>query len=492
MHISDIKHYERCEKYLWLCEHEPKAFQPFVYFNESMNDLIKEYFCLPETVFEGCVGDDPSRAIEALQTEEILMNARFAKDDLRIKIPLMIKQNEGWIVYFSYVSCYPKESEAQKLADTISVLEALDIPILDVEIIHLNANYIRGKELNVRELLVVTPYLYNKKNNANHTVLSLIEAVKRDVFSFLPKITNVLAGDCPKQEEGPACMKGGKCRYYEDCFPQKGPDTSILNLMQTSHKYDLLEQGYTDMKTIDVDLLEGTRQQYAQLMAARHHGFYMDHFAVADWIKHAIHYPISYLDFEWETYAYPPYQGMKPYDVLVFQYSLHIEEYKGAPLTHAQYIGEQDCRIAFIEHLLANIADHGTILVYNMEGAEKLRLKQLAVQFPQYEAQLHALCDRMVDLSLPFETGNIYDSRMKGFYSLKKLIEVFSDYDYQTLDISQGLEAAHSWRTLNEVDEEEAEVIRKALYKYCAMDTYAEYIMLHKIYEFLEDGDKHG
>lgn len=486
MHISDIKHYERCERLFWLCEYEPQPFQPFVYFHESMSELIKIYFSL-EQYFEGHVGDDPMLALHALQSETVLLNARFAKDDLRVKIPLMIKEAEQWIIYFAYSSCYPKESEAQKLADTLCVLDALDISYSEVKIIHLNANYVRKEQLDVQELLVVTPYLYNRKNNANHLAIELLTPLKRDVFAYLPKLTKTLQEAIPEKQEGPQCMKGGKCRYYERCFPVHDNVTSVLNLMQTSHKYELIKAGYEDMKEVDVELLEGTRLQYAQLMAARHDGFYMDHFAVSDWVKTCISYPISYLDFEWETYAFPPYEGMKPYDVLVFQYSLHIEEAGNAPLRHEQYLGEGDCRIAFIEHLLSHIPKEGTILVFNMEGAEKLRLSQLAQQYPQYRAQLLALCERMVDLSLPFETGNIYDSRMKGFYSLKKLIEVFSDYDYQSLDISQGLEAARSWRLLSDLEEEEAEAIRKALFKYCAMDTYAEYLIFHQILNFLAE-----
>lgn len=107
---------------------------------------------------------------------------------------------------------------------------------------------------------------------------------------------------------------------------------------------------------------------------------------------------VSYLDFEWETYAFPPYEGMKPFDVLVFQYSLHIEEQQ--ELRHVGFIGERDCRRAFLEHLLAHIPKTGTILVYNMEGAEKLRLVQLAQQFPRLvkkaiSSALRSICARL-------------------------------------------------------------------------------------------------
>ncbi len=486
MHLSDIKHFERCSRLFWLCMHEPKPFVPFVYYNGSMNDYIQEYFSLSD-YFQGQAGDDSEQALQAMEQYKVLLNARFEYQNLRVKVSMMIKQSDQWNLYFSYATCYPRESEAQKIADTICVLEALGLVIGDVSIIHLNAEYVRSQELNVKELLVVTPYLYHRHNTIKGTALSLANQVRRDVFAPISGMQKCYEEDAPIMAQGPYCMKGGKCRYFDDCFPNPIADTCITNLMQTAHKYDLINQGIHDIKEVDLSLLEGTRQQYAQIMAAHHNGFYMDRFALNAWVKEDIHYPISYLDFEWETFVYPPYEGMKPYDVLVFQYSLHVEETENASLIHHEYIGQGDCRTAFIEHLLAHIPKSGTILVFNMEGAEKLRLHQLGEQFPAYRDALESLCDRMVDLSLPFATGCIYDSRMRGFYSLKKLAEIFCGLDYHKLDISQGLQAAHSWRMMED-DEEAAESIRLALLKYCAMDTYAEYVLLHHMIDLLNQG----
>lgn len=485
MHISDFKYYERCKRLLWLKHHQPKPYVPFVYYNESMSELLKQYFHL-EAFFEGKAGDDASLALAAVEQYDALLNARFSYANIRIKIPLMRKTNAGWCVYFTYAACFPREQEAIKLADTITVLEACGIVVSDVQIIHLNCDYIRKDVLDVNELFIVTPYLYNKRNHANYTALSLIRENQRPLLAYAKEVEAIIEGACMPAKLTSACTKGRKCPYYDECFGDIKEDTSIVYLMQSARKYELMEQGCKDLKEIDVDYLEGTRQQYAQVMAARNNGFFMDDTAIRYWVKENIHYPLSYLDFEWETFVYPPYQGMKPFDVLVFQYSLHVEKSAGAALSHNEFIGDGDCRIAFIEHLLAHIPAHGTILVYNMEGAEKLRLKQLSVQFPQYEKALLALCERMVDLSLPFESGSIYDSRMQGYYSLKKLVEVFNGFDYHSLDISQGLQAAQSWLSMQDHPDDQ-EKIRDALFQYCAMDTYAEYIIFHKILALLKE-----
>lgn len=478
-HISDFKKYERCPRMFWLSRKQPKSFVPFISYNMSMIELCKELLMISDA-FEGMPNDDSDLAQEALKTHKWLLNARFAYEDLRVKVPILLQEDGKRIAYFPFSTCYPKENEAVKIADTLAVLALLKITIDEVYCIHLHADYIRGESLEVRELLLIEDFLFNSKNKPGKKLSVLLPRAKRDVLELLAEVRECEQQALPPAIRSNACTRGLKCLYFEDCFPTKIEDTSILNLVQSAHKYEMKEEGIHDLKDVDVNRIEGTRHQYAQIMAAKH-GRYVDQAALRCWIKDHITYPLSYLDFEWETFAFPPYVGMKPFDVLCFQYSLHIEEEKGAPLQHVGFLKTQDCRRAFVESLLKEVPKKGSILVYNMEGAEKLRLRQLAQQFPEYEKQLEAIWERMVDLSLPFSTGNVYDNRMAGFYSLKTLVPIFSEYNYQDLSISYGMGAVESFRQLENGSFEEQQTIKQQLDEYCAMDTYAEYIVFHAL-----------
>ena len=478
-HVTDFKKYERCQRMFWLSRKERKQMIPFVNYNMSMIELCKELLMIQDP-FEGAANDDGALALAALSTHAWLLNARFAHEDLRVKIPIMYQEDGKRIVYFTYSSCYPKEGEAQKMADTLSVLELLGIFIDEVYVIHLNPDYVRGEQLDVRALLIITEHLYNSKNHEGKLIKDLIASHRRDILPLLEDLRSCEAREDVAIVRSNACTRGVKCPYFDECFPEKPDHTSILNLVQSCHKYAMKEEGIEDIKDVNVERIEGTRHQYAQIMAAKY-GRYVDQAALRCWLKEHIHYPISYLDFEWETYAYPPYKGLKPFDVVCFEYSLHVEQANQKDLTHHCFIETGDCRIAFIESLLKHVPATGTILVYNMEGAEKLRLKQLAEQFPQYASQLESIWERMVDLSLPFSTGNVYDNRMAGFYSLKTLVPIFSDYNYQDLDISYGMDAVEKYRELSQCDEADAKVIREQLDAYCSMDTYAEYIVYHAL-----------
>lgn len=486
LHLTDIKKYERCPRAFWLSRRKKKEFVPFVNYNESMSELVKQLLMIrDEDVFVGQANDSGDLALAALSTKRVLIHARFVYKDLRINIPFLIQENGKRILYFTYRSCYPKEQEAVKIAQNLAVLDKLGVSVDEVYAIHLRADYVRGSELDVHQLLQIDAYLYNSKNKAHKTIQELLKQQTVDLDAILEKLHT-----CEQMEEVPIkrshiCTRGGKCMYYADCFPEELPDDSILNLVQAAHKYAMHQEGITSLQEADINRIEGTRHQYAQIMAARNNGLYVDKGALRCWKKAHIQEPVSYLDFEWETYAFPPYKGMKPFDVLVFQYSLHVEEH--GQLRHAGYIGEGDCRKEFIEHLLREIPKSGSILVYNMEGAEKLRLVQLAQQFPQYEEQLRAVWERMVDLSLPFSTGNVYDTRMAGYYSLKKLVPIFSDYHYEDLDISYGMDAVEKWREYCSADGEKKQELYRQLEQYCSMDTYAEYIVYHALEDMIRE-----
>lgn len=484
IHISDVKKFERCPAMYWNHIQDPIIQKPFVYYNEDMMELVIQRLRIKE-YFEGNTGDDGTVALKALKHYNVLINARFVLEDLRIKIPVMIKGEQGYILYFTYASCFPKESEAQGIQDHISVLNSLGIDVEAVYVIHLNASYVREDNLDVDQLLIITDCLYNARNHPQHTITTLLSSCKRNLKDVLVEMRKTQQLKACKRKRSKVCTRGLKCTYFDRCFPQPKA-ASILNLIGSAHKLEMYEKGIVNLKDADFNLIEGNRHQYAQIMADKNGGLFYDKPALRTWLNDSIEYPLSYLDFEWETFAFPPYQGMKPYDVLCFQYSLHIEEEKNAELIHHEYLGTGDCRIAFIEHLLADIPDTGTILVFNMDGAEKLRLKQLAKQFPAYSKQLLRLCDRMVDLSLPFSSGNFYHIDMEGLYSLKKLVTIFSDFAYNELDISYGLEAVRNWRMLNNLNDEEIEKIKSQLFTYCAMDTYAMILVYHGLLSLVE------
>ena len=195
-----------------------------------------------------------------------------------------------------------------------------------------------------------------------------------------------------------------------------------------------------------------------------------------------VDFPASFLDFETLVPAIPMYVGARPYQAIPFQWSLHVLDSDGE-LMHRSFLddGLGDPRARFITSLLNAVPSQGAIVVYS--GYEERVMKELAREFPRYEAPLLALCDRAIDL-LRLIRGSYYHPDFHGSFSIKSVLPALvPGLTYDDLDIPEGLAATAAYARLiaGDVPQSEKTTIRKSLLAYCQRDTEA----MVRIYEAL-------
>ena len=76
------------------------------------------------------------------------------------------------------------------IADHLSVLQALDIPVEDVRVICLDPAYVRGRELDIKAMLVEEDHLFNVRGHPQHSIRELCTPLQRDLRE--------LAGSCER------------------------------------------------------------------------------------------------------------------------------------------------------------------------------------------------------------------------------------------------------------------------------------------------------
>jgi hypothetical protein len=188
-------------------------------------------------------------------------------------------------------------------------------------------------------------------------------------------------------------------------------------------------------------------------------------------------YPLYFLDFETFMSAIPLYDGVKPYQNVPFQYSLHYQNKKGSKLYHTEFLAEpvMDPRKPLLEKILADIPENVCILAYNMKF-EKMVLAELAIQFPRFKKTINHWIDNMKDLMIPFQQRDVYFWEFKGSYSLKKVLPALvPQLSYDGLEVADGGEAMDAYRQMCAVKDNPGEIakIRKNLLEYCKLDTMA-------------------
>ena len=473
-HISDCKKYNRCHRLFVLDQiREKEPYNSFIRIDEKIADLAVQKLGITD-YFLGVRNDDAGIAMDALEKYEWLSRARFEYGGLRIKVPFLHRVKGGWDLYFLFNGLYPKNDDMQFYCDTVWVLEHLGIHIQEYYIIHLNADYVRGKELDPKELFVITRHFYNARNNPTILISEAIRKNMRDLTASLRDMSLLNEENMPEPFRTPKCAGRSKCRFYDQCFPEEAtiPVNSILTLTGAKSRYDMLREGLMNLKDADISRIEGSRIQYAEIMADRLGGLFADRTALAAWFSD-ITYPITFLDFEWECFAVPPYEGMKPYMVLPFEFSIHIMEEDGT-IRNEVFLSVHDDRKEMAERLVHDIPKTGTVIAYNAEGAEKLRIQELAERYEEYREDLLSINARMKDLQMPFSCGLVYDVRMSGVWTLKKIMSLMGDRSYQDLDISHGMDAVFQWRYLDREDDSvDLDQIANQLREYCGMDSYA-------------------
>lgn len=486
LHVTDLLKGNKCSRFCWNEANDKISTEMFYKLECPFSDLWKAYLGLKE-YGQGHSMDTNEISLDLVKNNEYTCFARFEYRELRTKIPVLQRIKGGYRAIYPYLSAYPKESEAVLLKVNTLICASLGVHILENRILYLNKEYVRDENLDLNSLFMMSDCFFNRRNHLSKTIEECIAEQDFDLDAWIDQTKAILEGSCPDVVRSKQCLKGRRCLYYDRCFDEESlVDDSVLFLTTSQHKLKAYEEGIIHMRDLDVDRLEGFRLQYAQYMASVQGGYFMDRAALNSWVSN-IQYPISYLDFEWDTFAIPPYKNMKPFDVLCFQYSLHIEDSDGQ-LMHYDFFEPNDCREDFIRSLIERLPSTGSILVYNMEGAEKLRLLQLAEQFDEYKEQINSICARMIDLSKPFEAGLFYHNKMRGHYSLKNLLPVFSDdVSYHDLSIQDGMNAVYAYRTYDSIDDEQKQQVRKDISTYCQMDTYAEYIVYHGILNLLKE-----
>lgn len=482
-HLSDIKKFLRCDRLYYYSKGEENAFRPFLRSDENIIDLLKEYFGI-EDCFLGIRNDENDRFFSSRDQYEWFIRPRFVDGYLRLSIPLMHKGPEGFDLYFLYYGTQIRELDTISLRAANKVLERLNVPVDAIYLIYFNENYTFHEKLDVRQLFCVTDTFRNRK------IMSIVEEGDFDYDSLIRRMEKT----DPEQEK-PAktryCRQNGICEYYDRCFPEeeKTASDSILTLVSSQYKKQMYNDGMKLLKDADPERIEGNPIQYAQIMASRNGGTFLDVNALSKWLEKLDERPISFIDFEWDRYLVPAFENMRPMDPLCFEFALYYIDEEGH-MEHRTFVATGDCRRDFIEALLMYLPSSGPILAYNAYGAECLRLKELGETFPEYRERLDALIGRFVDLAVPFIEGLVYDVGMEGNFTLKKLVDICSEYSYADLDIYDGMEAVYNWRDIGKNNGADEQKILNDLKEYCSLDAYGLFLVYRWLVKLMIESNK--
>ncbi len=277
--------------------------------------------------------ESPEQAIRF--TKELIANpevpaiyeATFEHGGVLLRVDVLHRRADGrWRLIEVKSSASVKEEHLDDVAIQYRVLSRCGLDVGSCCLAHVNRNYIFQGGM-------VDPWGFFRIRN-----------VTRQVAKLQPKLTFQLRAafivlsmpNVPDLPPGSYCTHPVTCEFYDRCNPPL-PDDHIgyLPRIHASAMEELEELGVECIRDIPDDFaLTEIQRRVATCVQSGKPWFNPDLGSVLE----SLRYPLYFADFETVNAAVPRFPGMRPYDQLPFQWSVHVQRTPGAILEHHEFL----------------------------------------------------------------------------------------------------------------------------------------------------------
>lgn len=469
----------QCHKSLYLHKHSPELKDEVDESTEAIFQQGYEVGDYAKGLFPGGVeipyeannyGGQVEKTQEAIGSgEKIIYEAAFCHDNVFVKVDILRKGTRGWEIYEVKSSTEVHDVHLDDAALQYYVVAGSGLPVSKTHVVTINNQYVRQGNIEPKKLFSIT------------NVGISVEVKQNDIVKNLKKLRKMLGGDIPVIDIGDHCSDPYDCDFMGHCWSHI-PENSVFDLCgSNARKLALYKKGILRMEDAPLDELEA--RQVFQVEASLKQLEIVSSEYVTEFID-SLWYPLYFLDFETIQPAVPPFDGVRPYRQIPFQYSLHYIERKGAKPKHIEYLAEpgEDPREPVAKRLTNEIPQDACVLAYN-KSFEIGVLKELQEWCPKYSKKLDRIISNIRDLRDPFSKRHVYHWKMNGSASLKSVLPaLIPEMTYEGMEVSHGGEAQQAYFEMCAIeDPQERTRIRRALLEYCNQDTLAMVKLLEKI-----------
>lgn len=481
----------QCPRALWLAKHPPDFSFPPQPDREARYAAGHEVGRLAQQLFPGGVevpfaGLSVAEQVEQTQAliaagGEVIYEAAFAFDGIFVKVDILVRDAAGWQIHEVKMGTSVKEVNLNDVAIQSYVLQGCGLSVSAAFLVHVNPGYVRRGELDVAELFIAEDVLAAALERQVE-LSEQIAALRRTLQESSE----------PAIDIGPHCHDPYDCDFIPWCW-RHIPKPSVFDLRGNGiNKFDFYRRGLIRFEDLPLDELNTAQRQ--QVEATLHRQIRINPTRLKAFLEN-LWYPLCHLDFESFSSPIPWFDGLRPYQQVPFQFSLHRQEAPGVEPLHVAWLARPrvDPRRELTEQLLASIPAEACILTYN-QAFEKGVLRDLAGQFPDLAPELMTRMEQVRDLMLPFRRRDFYHWRMAGSYSIKQVLPALvPELSYAELEIADGQAAQQAYQAMcGMTDEEALSRLRTSLLNYCELDTLAMVRILEVLRQQAERSDHAG
>lgn len=474
---SRILNHRQCPKRLFLLTYRPELAEESAETEQAFT-VGHEVGDLARRQYPGglLIGHDTELSEALRQTQTALANephrplfeATFQHDGVLVRADLLLPETTGRRLVEVKSSASVKEHYLADCAIQTWVIESSGTALDHVELAHIDTSFVYQGNDDYRGLL------------RNENVTESIRPLVSQVPSWVDQCRETLAGTEPTIPVGKQCSDPNPCPFFGYC---QGPQAEYpVHTLHNKGKIinELLAEGITDLRDIPPGRL--TKPLHERQRRTTVSGQAELDPAVRE-ILAAHSYPRYYMDFETIRFAIPIWAGTRPYELLPFQWSCHIET-AGGDLLHQEFLGlpPRPPMREFVESLIRVLHEKGEGPIFVYGHFEATRLRKLALMFPDLDSEIKTIIERIVDL-IPIAREHYYHPAMNGSWSIKAVLPTIApELDYANLEhVQDGGMAEQAY--LGIINPATAETRRneliRGLREYCKQDTLAMVKLVH-------------
>jgi len=474
----------QCLKRLYWQVHSPElAAQPDAA-SEAIIQQGREVGMLARQLFPGGVEVDGSGGLDNAirKTRELVGNESvpsifegvFEHGGVLVRVDVLQRRRDGRWRLIEVKSGTDLKEDAFHLEDVgiqYRVLSRGGMNVASACLAHINRDYVfQGGDIDVRQFFKI------------RNVTRRVEKLQHDLtFRLRAQFAVLNMSNAPDLPTGPHCTDPVTCEFFDQCNPPRPDDhVGYLPRLHASAEEALEEMGVESIHEVPDDFTLTEIQRRAATCVQTGEPWFSTELRKE---LESLSYPLYFADFESVNPALPRFSGMRAYDQLCFQWSVHVAREPGAEPEHYEFLGTDcsDARREFTSSLCAALGESGSILVYS--SFESQRLSELASWFPEFADRITAIQARLFDL-LPVVREHTYHPAYAGSYSIKSVLPALvPEMSYEGMEVANGQDAGLAWNSLvrGGLDQAERDRIRKALLDYCGQDTLAMVRLLEKL-----------
>jgi len=324
----------QCQKALWLYRRRPDRRRPDLIppvseTRQALFDMGHEIGSLAQDYFRGGVEitapyNQTDKAIEDTQTavkegNSVIFEATAASPDgaySRIDIFHKKGASDVWDMIEVKGSTSVKNYHIDDISLQRFAFEGAGYTIAKSVLMHVNNQYVRYGDIDVDQLFTL--------EDCTEVVESRIEEVRPNLLRFLETLN---INKEPNVPIGPHCFSPFACDFIHYCW-QHVPVHSVYDIFSGAKLQGLLGQGILSVEDVPQGFGMTERQEIA-VKSIQDNRVHADQSGVLDFLDR-LDYPLYFLDYETINPNVPLFDGTRPYQLIPFQFSLHVQEKRGA------------------------------------------------------------------------------------------------------------------------------------------------------------------